>query len=331
MHPENVQQRRLACAGRPHDRDELAGLDVQRDPAQHECPRGPLRIGLLEIAEPNERRLVHEVPTRDNDQVVASSTGSSTTRPSNRWMLCVGMTRVARIVGHHADRRAGLVELLQQLHHRFAALGIEVPGRLVGQQDDRLAGDRPRDGDALLLPARQLAGQVFRAMRHADAFERFGDALPPLVRAHPAIGQRQLHVLEHREIADQVEALEDEPDFAIADARALRGRQLRDRPAVQPVRTRRRRVEQAENRQQRRLAAARRTGNRDIFASGDLEAHVRQRVRLHLLGREHLRQVLELDDGRQRIRHQGPSMNLVIWSFGYLVIWCRANHQPTTR
>ena len=36
VHAEDVQQRGLAGAGRPHDRDELAGLDVERDAAQHE-------------------------------------------------------------------------------------------------------------------------------------------------------------------------------------------------------------------------------------------------------------------------------------------------------
>ena len=64
------------------------------------------------------------------------------------------------------------MQLAQQIHHRFAALRIEVAGRLVGEQDERLAGDGARDGDALLLTARQLAGQVLRAVRHADAFER---------------------------------------------------------------------------------------------------------------------------------------------------------------
>ena len=174
----------------------------------------------------------------------------------------VGVARVARIVRHHADGRAALMQLAEQIHHRFAALRIEVAGRLVGEQDDRLAGDRARHGDALLLTARELAGQVLGAMRHADALERRRDPLLALGGAHAAIGERQLDVLEHREIADQVEALKDESDLAVADARALRSRELGDRPAVQLVRAFGRRVEQAENRQQRRLAAARRPGDR---------------------------------------------------------------------
>ena len=95
----------------------------------------------------------------------------------------------------------------------------------------RLAGDGARDGDALLLTAGELAGQVLRAVRHADALERRIDALLALRGLHAAVGERQLDVLIHGEIADQVEALEDEADLAVADARALgRGRSATGRP-----------------------------------------------------------------------------------------------------
>ena len=40
--------------------------------------------------------------------------------------------------------------------------------------------------------------------------------LPALGRLHAAVGERQLDVLEHRQVADQVEALEDEADLAVA-------------------------------------------------------------------------------------------------------------------
>jgi len=41
---------------------------------------------------------------------------------------------------------------------------VEVSRRLVGQQDQRLAGDGAGHGHALLLTARKLAGQMLRAM-----------------------------------------------------------------------------------------------------------------------------------------------------------------------
>jgi hypothetical protein len=70
-----------------------------------------------------------------------------------------------RVVRHHADGRACAVQLAEEIHHRFAAARIEVAGRLVREQNQRLAGHRASDRDALLLTARELAREVLRAMR----------------------------------------------------------------------------------------------------------------------------------------------------------------------
>src|ERR1043166_3940772 len=117
---------------------------------------------------------------------------------------------VARIVRDHADGRPFAVQLAQQLHHRFAVFRVEVSGGLVRQQDRRRAGDGAGDRDALLLTARELRGKVLGAVRHADLLERRHHALLALGRLHAAVGERQLHVLVDVEVANQVEALEDE-------------------------------------------------------------------------------------------------------------------------
>ena len=65
----------------------------------------------------------------------------------------VGEARVARVVRHHADRRALTMKLVEELHHRFPVLRVEVPGGLVGEQDGRLAAQRPGNRHALLLAA----------------------------------------------------------------------------------------------------------------------------------------------------------------------------------
>ena len=72
VHAQNVEERRLAGAGRPHDRHELPGLDVDRHAAEHVAAAGADRIGLLEILQRNEH------------QLSAIATCSSTMRPSNR-------------------------------------------------------------------------------------------------------------------------------------------------------------------------------------------------------------------------------------------------------
>jgi hypothetical protein len=98
---------------------------------------------------------------------------------------------------------------------------------------------------------------VPQAVGHTNALQRVLYLLLALAGAGAAIGQWQLDVLVDGEIADQVEGLKDEPDLAIANARPLADAEVGNRLAVEPVIAVTRRIQQAENRQQRRLAAAR--------------------------------------------------------------------------
>ena len=68
------------------------------------------------------------------------------------------------------------VDLLEQVHDLARHQRIEVAGRLVGEQEARLAGERARDRDALLLAARELRRQVLHARGEADELQRLLDA-----------------------------------------------------------------------------------------------------------------------------------------------------------
>ena len=96
----------------------------------------------------------------------------------------VRMARVARIVRDHDDRRALAVQIAQQLHHRLAVRRIEVSRGLVSEENERLARDGARDGDTLLLTARELRRIVLHAMRHPDLLERIVHALLALAPFH---------------------------------------------------------------------------------------------------------------------------------------------------
>src|SRR5436190_16566886 len=92
---------------------------------------------------------------------------------------------------------------------------------------------------------------------HADAFERFHHPLLAIDRWHSlAIGQRQFDVFINCEIADQVETLEDESNFLIANAGARAEVQIFDRLAIQLIFPIGWSVKQADDREQRRLAAS---------------------------------------------------------------------------
>ena len=65
------------------------------------------------------------------------------------------------LVGDDHDGDAALgAQAREHLHHLVAGRGVEVAGRLVGQQQRRLVDQRAGDGHALLLPARELVGMV---------------------------------------------------------------------------------------------------------------------------------------------------------------------------
>ncbi len=66
-----------------------------------------------------------------------------------------------------------LGQVVQGLEHRLAGGGIEVAGRLVGQQQARLVGQGAGDGDALLLPARHLGRLVRQAFAEAQRGQEF--------------------------------------------------------------------------------------------------------------------------------------------------------------
>eukprot|EP01137_Pigoraptor_chileana_P011266 Opistho-2@61855 len=127
-----------------------------------------------------------------------------------------GLGRMLGRVGHHDQGRAFVVELPQDAHDLVAMQAVEVAGGLVGQQQGRLGDDGSRDGHALLLAARELAGPVPGPVADAQPLHRLGHALLLLARRQPAVLQCQGDVLGHAQVVDQVEALEHEPDAAAA-------------------------------------------------------------------------------------------------------------------
>ena len=84
----------------------------------------------------------------------------------------------------------------EQLHDLDAARGVEIAGRLVGEQHRRLGDDRAGDRHALHLPARELGRRVRLPAREADGGQRLARPSVPLAGGHAAIDQRQLDVLE---------------------------------------------------------------------------------------------------------------------------------------
>ena len=90
--------------------------------------------------------------------------------------------------------------------------------------DLRLHHDRPRDGHALPLAARQLIRAVMGPVGQPHGPERAGDARRALGPLHAGEDHRQLDVPRRREPRHEVVDLEDEPDLVARERATAPGR-----------------------------------------------------------------------------------------------------------
>ena len=189
------------------------------------------------------------------------------------------------IVGDEDDGDAlGAVELLEHLEDFLAGAGIEVAGRLVGEEHPRPVDQRSGDGHALLLAAGKLRRLVVDAVRQADLLEHLGCALSLLLLGEVllGIGQRHQDVLQRRRARQQVEALEDETDYPVAQPGPLLGGEPGYLPAVQPVLAGSRVVQATEDVHQRAFAGAARAHQRTSSPASNVQRHAFEHGQVHL-------------------------------------------------
>src|SRR3989344_5555008 len=139
----------------------------------------------------------------------------------------VARARLPHLAFVHVDdgvgHTGGKLHLVGDQHHGHAALGqgldhaqylageLRVHGRghLVKQHHLRLHRQRPGNGHALLLPARELLGVRLRLVRQPHLLQRAGGNLARLGRGQVLHGLGgQGDVLLHRQVREQVVALE---------------------------------------------------------------------------------------------------------------------------
>ena len=119
------------------------------------------------------------------------------------------------------DGRPFGVQLLEQLHDFFGLAGVQVAGRLVGQDQFWLGDDRARDADQLLLAAGKLARIEILFADDREAIERVGDERGALRFAVAPIGERDVEVLVNRQVVEQIVVLENETDLLVTQRGAL--------------------------------------------------------------------------------------------------------------
>ena len=112
-----------------------------------------------------------------------------------------------------------------------------------------------------------------------------------------AVDHRQLDILHHVQLGQQVEELEHEPDLPVADGGKLPRRGVLDHHAVELDRAFGGRIQAAQDVHQRGLAAAGRADDRDELALLDVQGHVVQRADFLLAEAVDLADVAEFDQG----------------------------------
>src|SRR3954451_3047844 len=141
-----------------------------------------------------------------------------------------GLDDAAAVHEHHpVGRAAGKAHLVRDDDHRHSVprerrhhvedlvdhLRVERRGRLVEEHDLRGHGQGTRDRHALLLATRQLRGVLVSLRSDADPVEQLvGAALGLDLRLLADLDRPERHILEHRLVGEEVEALEHHADVA---------------------------------------------------------------------------------------------------------------------
>src|SRR6516162_3574794 len=177
--------------------------------------------------------------------------------------------RLLHVVGHedHGLRRA-LPDAEQLGLHEAAGLGIERAERLVHQQDFRVEGERARNRGALAHPAGKLRRIAVLEAGQPDQIDEGLRPLPAFVAREPHALQAVEDVGAHRLPRKQREMLKD--DAAIGTRRA-------DQLALDENLAGFRGEKAADEIEQRRLAAAGGSEQRDEFTPVHVERYVLER------------------------------------------------------
>src|SRR5215471_717333 len=130
-------------------------------------------------------------------------------------------------VRHLDDGGAFGIETTEQRHDFRRLLGVQVAGGLVGQEQAGLVDDGPGHPHQLLLSARELGGVKVLLSDDPEPVEGVRHPGLDLLPGKAAVPERNLEVLGHRQVVEQVVALEHEAHVAPGEALAV--------PAGHPV------------------------------------------------------------------------------------------------
>ena len=211
----------------------------------------------------------------------------------------MGVRGNVAVVGHDDDRVALCMQVDEDGHDLLAALAVQRPGRLVGEDDGAAVHERTGDADALLLPARQLIGMELQPLTQAQFPQQVSGVRLARGFRHAAVDGWHLGVFHSAQVGHQVVALEDEPEGVTPEGCKRIAAERGHVGASYPVRARRWRIETADDVHQRRLARARRAHDRDELTALDDQVDVGQDGQRLAPGRVGPADALEVEERRR--------------------------------
>lgn len=176
----------------------------------------------------------------------------------------------------HQHQRGAVFDIQrgQQLHNDSAIRRVEISGWLIGEKQPGTRAKGARHGDTLLFAPGELRGIVVSAFSQADAIEQRSGAHNRVVR--PGKFEGHLNILTCRQGRDQLKGLEDEADFLASQPGAGVLVQSGEVDAIQDDAPVRGAIEAGEESQERGLAAAGRTDDRQETTGLKREADILQ-------------------------------------------------------
>ena len=112
---------------------------------------------------------------------------------------------------HHDNGHAVLVEPPQKFHDFTGCFGVQVAGRLIGQQNRRFVYDGPGNGHPLFFTAGYLIGQPPGFVKQAHLSQRSFGHFQFFASGGFDNRQRQHDIFNNRQIGHQMKTLKYEP------------------------------------------------------------------------------------------------------------------------
>ena len=166
------------------------------------------------------------------------------------------------------DGRSEAIECGEQVQQSLGHFGIDVAGRLVGDEQLGPVDDCPGDRNALLLAARECRRPSSRSVGEADPGKHLPNGSLDLALRSSGNTQRKRDIVERRQVPDESEILENDADTAAERGQGLArclAQLFAEKANSTPCRT----LGEVEQLEERRLSSARRTGE-------EIEARARE-------------------------------------------------------